>query len=243
MAIITENLRYEYKRNRPVLDGLSFCAQSGRITYLAGKNGCGKTTWVKTACGLLSGGKRSGRVLLDDSPFSQARSKISVVFDTPPVYKHLSVSDNLFVLYGQDGREPRTQDMLRRMGLPCELLKKRAAELSLGQRHRFGIAAALLKDADCFILDEPELGLDTDGLRELANELTLLREQGKTVLLTGQNYGFIQGLADDVVLLKQGKSAFQGPLTQFIGSYGQNGGAPSLQEAFAAAVAEEDAHA
>lgn len=84
--ITTENVTFAYNKNE-ILSDISFIAPTGKITYLAGVNGAGKTTWIKCATTLLKAKK--GTISFDGKTFDDVRKEFAICFDTPPIYKHM----------------------------------------------------------------------------------------------------------------------------------------------------------
>jgi ABC-2 type transport system ATP-binding protein len=182
-------------RATTVLSELSFDVEPGRITLLAGRNGAGKTTWIRTALGLTR--PEAGRVLFDGRPVEAARDSIGVVGDEPPVYPRLTGAENLRQLSGlrrPDARLRATiQDML---GLDAGFLGMRASAYSLGQRRRLAIAAALIRRPAYLFLDEPTIGLDPIAWNQTRACLERMRAEGTAVVLTGQDFAEIERLFD-----------------------------------------------
>lgn len=156
--IITENVTFAYNKNE-ILSDISFIAPTGKITYLAGVNGAGKTTWIKCATTLLK--PKRGAILFDGKTFDNVRKEFAICFDTPPIYKHMSCVDNLQVLYEVDYKKDEVREMAEAIGLHGHDILQPAGKLSYGQRHRLGILGALSRGAKYLILDEPDLGLDS----------------------------------------------------------------------------------
>lgn len=101
-GIKSSNVSFSYK-SKQVLNNVSFQAPVGEITYLAGENGSGKTTWIKIATCLLE--TKTGNVTYDNKAFSLIRARFGIVFDIPAIYPKLNGYDNLFILYNIDGKE------------------------------------------------------------------------------------------------------------------------------------------
>lgn len=206
-SIVSDSIKYAYKKNQ-ILKGLSFSIVGGEITYLAGLNGSGKTTWIKLASQLLK--KQDGDILFNGKPFSIERDNTSIVFDTPPIYPKLSCYDNLYVLYQVNAKSGKSMEFLRGMGFSHELLKGKSGNLSLGQRHRLGIAGALLREPKYLILDEPDLGLDPNSWDVVSNCLLDMKNRGTAIMLTGQNFPKYDVLIDKIVVLSNGITEFEG---------------------------------
>jgi ABC-2 type transport system ATP-binding protein len=173
------------------LRGISFDVERGELFGLLGPNGAGKTTTIKILTTLLLPSSGSARVLGFD-PAHQAgevRRRIGHVFGGDRgLYDRLSALDNLRYfadLYRVPVREKRRRitEMLELVGLQGRE-RERVETYSRGMRQRLHIARGLLHDPEILFLDEPTIGLDPVGAREVRETIAGLREQGKTILLT-----------------------------------------------------------
>ncbi len=227
--IESKNISFSYGKNQ-ILENVNFQAEKGSITYLAGINGSGKTTWIKCAAGLLK--PSCGEVLFDGMPFYKIREYFAICFDTPPVYKNMSCIDNLFVLYDVDYKEDRVQEMLEKMGLSNYILTHPAGKLSFGQRHRLGIAGAILRKPRYLILDEPDLGLDPVAWESVKTEIMDLKRKGTAIIMTGQNFVQLEEVINHVSLLSQKRIIADMPMEEFKQRYGKDEEKVSLKQAF-----------
>jgi len=173
------------------LRGISFAVERGELFGLLGPNGAGKTTTIKILTTLLLPSSGTARVLGFD-PAHQAgevRRRIGHVFGGDRgLYDRLSALDNLRYfadLYRVPVREKRRRiaEMLELVGLQGRE-RERVETYSRGMRQRLHIARGLLHDPEILFLDEPTIGLDPVGAREVRETIAGLREQGKTILLT-----------------------------------------------------------
>jgi len=173
------------------LRGISFEVERGELFGLLGPNGAGKTTTIKILTTLLLPSSGTARVLGFD-PAHQAgevRRRIGHVFGGDRgLYDRLSALDNLRYfadLYRVPVREKRRRiaEMLELVGLQGRE-RERVETYSRGMRQRLHIARGLLHDPEILFLDEPTIGLDPVGAREVRETIAGLREQGKTILLT-----------------------------------------------------------
>ena len=173
------------------LRGISFEVERGELFGLLGPNGAGKTTTIKILTTLLLPSSGTARVLGFD-PAHQAgevRRRIGHVFGGDRgLYDRLSALDNLRYfadLYRVPVREKRRRiaEMLELVGLQGRE-RERVETYSRGMRQRLHIARGLLHDPEVLFLDEPTIGLDPVGAREVRETIAGLREQGKTILLT-----------------------------------------------------------
>ncbi len=195
--------------HKEVLSSVSFRAPAGRVTLLAGRNGVGKTTWIRIATGLARGD--DGSVSFDGMPLCGVRDDLAVVSDEPPVYGQFSGRTNLHLLSGRRKlSSSRLAEVCEMLTLDEALLRQPARGYSLGQRRRLAAAAALLREPQFLFLDEPTIGLDPIAWSAVRGALRESAERGATVLLTGQDFGEFESLADNVVVLADGQVSFEG---------------------------------
>lgn len=177
-------------RGRPALEGVDLAVGAGEIFGLLGPNGGGKTTLLRILATLLpvqTGEARVGGFDLARQA-GEVRRLLGVVFQSPAVDPHLSVTENLRVhgrLYGMTAAElaPRIATALARFGL-ADRARERVATLSGGLVRRLELAKALLPRPRLLLLDEPSTGLDPGARRDLWRTLASVREQGVTLLVT-----------------------------------------------------------
>ena len=125
--------------------------------------------------------------------------------------------DHLRVLAATSGiPDTRVDEMLELVGIPAAA-RKRAGGYSMGMRQRLGLAAALLGDPKAVILDEPANGLDPEGIRWLRGFLRFLSGEGKTVLISSHLLAEVAQTVDDVVIIANGRSVAQGPISDLQG--------------------------
>jgi ABC-2 type transport system ATP-binding protein len=182
-----------------VLSDVSFRAYAGQITGLVGRNGAGKSTAFRVALGLVAAD--SGTVTFGGRPVTQVdRLELGISLE-PAANPACSVETNLAI---------RAQ----RLGLPADsivnamkllqilpLRRRRIGRLSLGQRQRVSLAAALLGQPDVLMLDEPANGLDPDGIMWLNQYLKHRAAAGATVLVSSHSLAELDNLVDSVVVL------------------------------------------
>lgn len=179
----TNNLTKVYGR-RTVVDGVSMTINKGDIYGFIGKNGAGKTTFMRTVLSLTS--ITSGQVeLFGGKKIEEVGNKIGSLIEAPGLYKNATAYENLkrfSILYGAD--ESKINDILKFVNLD-KTGKKKAKDFSLGMRQRLGIAIALLGEPEFLVLDEPINGLDPAGIKEIRDViLKLNKELGITFLIS-----------------------------------------------------------
>ncbi len=179
----TSHLFKCYQKKAAVCD-VSLRIRRGDIYGLIGNNGAGKTTLMKLLLGLVqpTGGSFS---LFGEEDGARHRIKIGSLIEAPALYGDCSAYENMrrfALLYGTDMEEGAA--LLSFVGL-SSVQHKRVSGFSLGMRQRLGIAIALLSHPELLILDEPNTGLDPQGIRDLRDLLLRLnREFGVTILLS-----------------------------------------------------------
>jgi ABC-2 type transport system ATP-binding protein len=209
---------------------LSFGIEPGEIVGYIGPNGAGKSTTVKMLTGILV--PTEGRLsVLGLDPSTQRREHaghIGVVFgQRTQLWWDLPLEES-FDLLRAIYRIPadRYRANLKRFRALLEMdefLRTPVRQLSLGQRMRGDLAAALLHDPPVVFLDEPTIGLDVvakERIREFL--LTANREQGVTILLTTHDMGDIEKLCRRVMIIDHGRLLYDGPLDQIRERYGRH---------------------
>ncbi|MDN7912388.1 ABC transporter ATP-binding protein [Burkholderia cepacia] len=200
-------------REVEALKDVSFSLRRGELLGFIGPNGAGKSTTIKILSGILR--PTSGKVIIDGRvPFDDRIAhvaRIGAVFgQRSQLWWDLPVIDGFDLLrdiYRVDpGAYRRTRDALVAMLRLESLLQQPVRQLSLGQRMRAEIAAALLHEPPILFLDEPTIGLDAPSklaVREFVK--TLNRERGVTVLLTTHDMHDIEALAERVIVIGHGR--------------------------------------
>ncbi len=194
----------------PVLHGVDLSLRAGGVVALLGRNGAGKTTTLRTVLGLAQlegGGISCGGVDLGRLPtWRRARQGIFYVPEDGGVFQDLSVLENLRISARM--APERVLGPFPELG---PLLPRRAALLSGGERKILALGRAFASGSPWLLIDEPSLGLAPGVLRRLAQAVSTLREHA-AILLVEQNLGFAQAVADEYVLMHQGRSVDHGPI-------------------------------
>lgn len=202
---------YKSFGKQQVLRGLSFAANDGRVTGFVGHNGSGKTTSFKILLGLLP--SDGGTAKLNDSLYKNHLDPGGAVGAyLGPQHIPGSMTGRSFLSYTADllgvDRESGYR-YLQSVGLGAEADKK-ISQYSLGMRQRLGVAAAFIGEPQNLVLDEPVNGLDVEGVRWLREYLRSAADQGRCVLLSSHLLSELEIVADDVVMLKDGKVSHSG---------------------------------
>ena len=212
------------RRNRKEVEAVrdvSFAIEPGELFGLLGPNGAGKTTTIKMLITLLLPTAGSARILGLDvvRDAREVRRHIGYVFGGDRgLYERLSAQDNLRYfaeLYAVPARDQRARigELLELVGLTGRE-KERVEGFSRGMRQRLHIARGLLHDPALLFLDEPSIGIDPVGARELRATIGGLRSAGKTILLTTHYMFEADELCDRIAVLRKGELVAEGTPAQ-----------------------------
>ena len=205
------------KLNKFVLHDIDLHIPRGITLGIIGASGAGKTTFLKLISGLLQPESGIVRTLRTD-PVEKKHNitlRLSALFTDIPVYnENLTIMDfleEIKIMYGmkQDVFEKRLKLISETLGF-TEILNSKPKELSLGQKRRAELGLTFLRDAEIYIFDEPCIGLDQNGKAGFYKLVEEKKWAGKTVLVTSHSMQEISSIADRVLLLNQGETAFYG---------------------------------
>ncbi|GIP16975.1 hypothetical protein J40TS1_26170 [Paenibacillus montaniterrae] len=214
------NLTKKYNQYTAV-NGLNLTLYRGEVFGLLGPNGAGKTTTILMMLGLTDRTSGDVKVLGLDPNYNaiEIKSKVGYMPDDIGFYEDRTAIDNLVYtarLNGIAAKQAKQQAelLLQRVGLENAINKKVGA-FSRGMRQRLGLADVLIKQPEIIILDEPTLGIDPEGVRELLELIsTLSREEKITVLLCSHHLHQVQQVCDRVGLFVQGELVACGNIAQ-----------------------------
>lgn len=207
-----------------VLKGLSFNVKAGRITGFLGTNGSGKTTTLKCILGLAFAD--SGEVsFFDGKPLSgEIKKRIGFLPERPYFYEYLTGREFL-QFYGQLAGlrksviKERSERLLKKVNLE-HAQDKRLRDYSKGMLQKVGVAQALIHDPEFVILDEPMTGLDPDGRYHLGEIIRETARSGKSVFFSSHLLHDTEKLCQDLIILKNGHTAYQGTTSEFLDKTG-----------------------
>ncbi|PXY22948.1 ABC transporter ATP-binding protein [Prauserella muralis] len=186
------------------VDQLDLTVRAGEVYGFLGPNGAGKTTTLRMLLGLIRPTSGSIRLLGRD-PGAGHLDRVGALIEGPSFYPHLSGRDNLRALACHAGvGASRVHTVLQIAGL-TDRAKDRYNTYSLGMKQRLGLAAALLKDPELLILDEPTNGLDPAGMADIRATIRRLADDGRTVLLSSHLLGEVQQICDRVGMISDGR--------------------------------------
>jgi sodium transport system ATP-binding protein len=222
MIKIHELTKRFYSGGSPILavNGLSFIVSAGEVYGLLGPNGAGKTTTIRMIVGLLRPDEGYAEVAgfrTSEAP-DEVKSRVGLVSASDGVYPWLTVREMLLFfadLYGVPPRQAR--DNLRALSelfALTNLLDRRCAVLSTGQRQRVTLARALIHVPPVMLLDEPTRGLDVLGSQVVIDYVRRLRDDGKALIVSTHRLDEAERLCDRFGLLHQGELRLEGTLDE-----------------------------
>src|ERR671913_887813 len=204
------------------VDNVSFTAQRGRVTGFLGPNGAGKSTTMRVMVGLTV--PTSGSATINGERFADLPNpglEVGVLLDASAQHAGRTGREILTIAADTMGLPRRRVDeMLELVSLTPSEAKRRVRNYSLGMRQRLGIGAALLGEPEVLILDEPANGLDPAGIRWMRDLLRGYADRGGTVLLSSHLLHEIEVIADDLVVIGNGRIVAQGTKAELLASAG-----------------------
>ena len=240
--ITVESLTKKYGGFTAV-DDVTFTAREGRVTGFLGPNGAGKSTTMRIMVGLTPA--TSGHASISGRSFADLPNpglEVGVLLDASAQHAGRTGREILTIAQRTMGL-PRTrvEEMLDLVSLTDTEASRRVRNYSLGMRQRLGIATALIGDPEVLILDEPANGLDPAGIRWMRDLLRGYANRGGTVLLSSHLLHEIEVIADDLVVIGNGRIVAQGTKAELLEAAGtvvRAAGLVDLERAlFAAGIA------
>jgi ABC-2 type transport system ATP-binding protein len=204
------------------VDDVTFTARPGRVTGFLGPNGAGKSTSMRVMVGLTPA--TSGHVTVCGRQFRELPNpglEVGVLLDASAQHAGRTGREILTVAQRTMGLPAsRVDEMIDLVSLTPSEADRRVRNYSLGMRQRLGIATALLGEPEVLILDEPANGLDPAGIRWMRDLLRGYANQGATVLLSSHLLHEIEVIADDLVVIGNGRIVAQGAKSELLATAG-----------------------
>ncbi|MCW2834627.1 MAG: ATP-binding cassette protein [Nocardioides sp.] len=204
------------------VDDVTFTAHVGRVTGFLGPNGAGKSTTMRIMVGLTRA--TAGTITISGRHYVDLPNPgldVGVLLDASAQHAGRTGREILTIAQQYMGLpRSRVDEMLDVVSLTPSEASRRVGNYSLGMRQRLGIATALIGDPSVLILDEPANGLDPAGIRWMRDLLRSYADRGGTVLLSSHLLHEIEVIADDIVMIGNGKIVSQGTKTELLHAAG-----------------------
>ena len=201
-----------------VLRDVSVFVAKGEVVVMLGPNGHGKSTLLKSICGLVEHVK--GTITYREKPIAGMATENIVnlgliyIAENRELFPYLTVMDNLKLgAYSKNARAHEKQNLDWVFELFPRLVERRkqfASTMSGGEARMLAVARGLMSNADFLCIDEPSLGLHPSLRHEIFSIIRQINDQGKTVLLVEQNIPQITQLADRIYVMEEGQISFAG---------------------------------
>lgn len=193
--------------HQKAVDHIDIHIKRGAIYGFIGRNGAGKTTFLKMICGLSS--PTCGKIEMfgySGRELNQIRSRVGCLIEAPGLYGNMTAYDNLKIkckLFGIK-KPGYIEDILKTVGLE-DAGKKKTRNFSLGMKQRLGIGLALVGEPDLLVLDEPINGLDPQGIAEVRDTILKLREErNMTIIISSHILEELSKIATDYGIIHNG---------------------------------------
>jgi ABC-type multidrug transport system ATPase subunit len=217
LVIEADDLGKRYGERIVAVDGLDLEVRRGEVYGFLGPNGAGKTTTLRMLLGLIRPTTGTALVLGATPGTPEGLGRLGALIETPTFYPYLSGRDNLRVLARYAGvPEKRIVTVLDEVDLAGRA-GDRFRTYSLGMKQRLGIAAALLKDPELLILDEPTNGMDPAGMAEMRPFIRSLGQGDRTVLLSSHLMSEVEQVCDRVGVISRGRLVGEGTVDELRG--------------------------
>lgn len=230
LLVETRDLTKRY-RSLTAVSELNLNVRRGEVYGFLGPNGAGKTTTLRMLLGLIRPTSGTATVLGESSGKPESLKKVGALVESPAFYPYLSGRDNLRVMARYSGApRSRIAEVLEQVELSGRA-KDKFKKYSLGMKQRLGVAAALLKDPELLILDEPTNGLDPKGMADMRTLIRNLGQGERTVLLSSHLLGEVEQICDRIGVIQKGELVAQGTVSELQGREGLLVRATSVDDA------------
>lgn len=205
VVIQVRDVRKTYGSTKAV-DGISFTISRQEIFGVIGANGAGKTTTLEMAMGILKPDEGEVHVLGHDvvNDADKIKQRIGIQLQQTSLYDRIKVKEALELFSSYYDKTRDKQEIIDLLGLE-PYLNKYVKKLSGGWQQRTALALALINDPEIIFLDEPTTGLDPQARRDLWDVLLMMRDEGKTIVLSTHYMEEVQQHCDRIAIIKKGR--------------------------------------
>src|SRR2546421_3294611 len=216
----THSLTKRYGNGVLAVDSVDMSVRRGEVYGFLGPNGAGKTTTLRMLVGLIRPTSGTATVAGHGPGAPSGLARTGSLIEGPGFYPYLAGRENLKVVADLAGVKPkRVEEVLDIVELTTRAGRK-FGTYSTGMKQRLGVAAALLKDPELLILDEPTNGLDPQGMAEMRKLIKDIGQGDRTVLLSSHLLGEVEQICDRVGVISNGKLVKQSTVQDLLGEEG-----------------------
>ena len=216
----THGLTKRYGSGVLAVNSVDMSVRRGEVYGFLGPNGAGKTTTLRMLVGLIRPTSGMATVVGHPPGDPSGLKRLGSLIESPGFYPYLSGRENLRVVADLAGvDQKRVNEVLDVVELSSRAHRK-FGTYSTGMKQRLGVAAALLKDPELLILDEPTNGLDPQGMAEMRKLIKDIGQGDRTVLLSSHLLGEVEQICDRVGVISNGKLVRQSTVQDLIGEEG-----------------------
>lgn len=216
--LVIENL-VKYYRKTLAVDGISFSVGDGEILGLLGPNGAGKTTILRSIAGIVQ--PTSGRIVVNGHDLSKdeqaAKRGLAYVPEVPNPFEMLTVYEHLrFIAMAYNTManfDERASILLDKFDL-TEKKNSLVTTLSKGMKQKVAAACAFIHDSQVLLFDEPLIGIDPKGARELKDMMLAAKDAGCSVLVSTHMLDTAERLCDHILIMEHGRKVAEGTLSE-----------------------------
>ena len=217
-VVETVGLTKHYGNGVIAVQSLDLNVFRGEVYGFLGPNGAGKTTTLRMLLGLIRPTSGSATVVGSRPGSPQSLGKVGAIVETPAFYPYLSGYDNLRVVAGLCAAPAsRIATALDQVELTPRA-KHKFGTYSMGMKQRLGVAAALLKEPELLILDEPTNGLDPQGMADMRNLIIQLGQGERTVLISSHLLNEVELMCTRVGVIQKGRMVAEGTVDELRGA-------------------------
>jgi branched-chain amino acid transport system ATP-binding protein len=229
--LLSVNDIHTYYGESYVLQGVDLDMAVGKIVALLGRNGMGKTTFIRSVAGLTPPRRGTitfkGNAIVGYAPYKIAQLGMALVPQGRRIFSSLTVRENLLVptsaLAGGKAWGPKgsgrwnLSTVLKEFPQLAERTGQLGGSLSGGEQQMLAIGRALMANPDLILMDEPSEGLSPVLVKQIEEIMRSIREQGHSILLVEQNFGLAMAVADYVYVITSGRIVYHGPPDELAG--------------------------
>lgn len=209
----------KYYRTTLAVDNMSFTVENGEILGLLGPNGAGKTTILRSIAGIVQ--PNAGRISISGYDLAtneeQAKRSLAFVPEVPSPYEMLTVYEHLrfiaMVYDTLDKFDERAKVLLERFDLD-DKRDQLVLTLSKGMKQKLAVACAFIHDAQVLLFDEPLIGIDPKGARELKDMMVAAKAAGCSVLISTHMLDTAERFCDRILIIDRGRKVAEGTLDE-----------------------------